>query len=126
MPHEYRELVSTCSYVRYVTESINFVFRAERAVSALDGSEFWVVLDGQLVVHREASAFLRCRHGASRSPHAIRAYAGRAALCLSSCAASGVDWRRVELAELGLMAAIPDPFRPARRLKAALSEVASK
>jgi integrase/recombinase XerD len=83
-----------------VTESINVAFRAERAVSPLDGSEFWVVLDVQLVAHREASAFLRCLHGASRSPHTIRAYAGRAALFLSWCAAGGVDWRRVELVEL--------------------------
>lgn len=83
-----------------MTESINVAFRAERAVSPLDGSEFWVVLDVQLVAHREASAFLRCLHGASRSPHTIRAYAGRAALFLSWCAAGGVDWRRVELVEL--------------------------
>lgn len=83
-----------------MSESINARFRAERAVSALDGSELWVVLDGELVVHREASAFLRCLHGAARSPHTIRAYAGRAALFLGWCEATGIDWRRVELAEL--------------------------
>ncbi|MDQ2879914.1 MAG: tyrosine-type recombinase/integrase [Actinomycetota bacterium] len=83
-----------------MTESINVVFRAERALSPLDGSEFWVVLDGELVAHREASAFLRCLQGAGRSPHTIRAYAGRAALFLGWCAARGVDWRRIELAEL--------------------------
>ncbi len=38
--------------------------------------------------------------GAGRSPHTIRAYAGRAALFLGWCAAAGVEWRRVELAEL--------------------------
>lgn len=100
MPHEYPGIVGTCSYLRHVTELINFAFRAERAVSPLDGSEFWVVLDAELVAHQEASAFLRCLQGASRSPHTVRAYAGRAALFLGWCSAQGVDWRCVELAEL--------------------------
>ncbi len=100
MPYGYLGLVGTGSYVRHVSESISFAFRAERAVSPLDGSEFWVVLDPELVVHREASAFLRCLQGAGRSPHTIRAYAGRAAVFLSWCAVQGVDWQRVELAEL--------------------------
>ena len=39
-------------------------FRAERAVSPLDGSELWVVLDSAFVMHREASDFLRALHGA--------------------------------------------------------------
>jgi len=100
VPHEYPELVGTRSYLRHVTESINVAFRAERAVSPLDGSELWVVLDGELVAHREASAFLRWLQGAGRSPHTIRAYAGRVALFLGWCAAQGVDWRHIELAEL--------------------------
>src|SRR6202163_3130410 len=75
-------------------------FRAERAVSPTDGGVWWVVLDPELVVHREASAFLACLQGADRSPHTIRAYAGRVAMFLGWCAAIGVDWRRVELAEL--------------------------
>ena len=54
-------------------------FSAERAVSAVDGTELWVVLDAELVVHREASDFLRALHGAGRSPHTVRAYAGRVA-----------------------------------------------
>ena len=37
-------------------------FRAERAVSPLDGSELWVVLDPRFVMHREASDFLRDLH----------------------------------------------------------------
>jgi integrase len=61
---------------------------------------WWVVLDAQLGVHREASAFLVSLQGADRSPHTVRAYAGRAALFLGWCAAQGVDWRRIELAEL--------------------------
>ena len=83
-----------------MTELINVGFRAERAVSPCDGGVWWVVLDAELVVHREASAFLACLQGADRSPHTIRAYAGRAALFLGWCAGQGVDWRGVELAQL--------------------------
>jgi integrase/recombinase XerD len=75
-------------------------FRAERAVSPLDGSELWVVLDSELVVQREGSEFLRCLGGAGRSPHTIRAYAGRVALFLGWCEVEGVDWRRVGLSDL--------------------------
>ncbi len=100
MPHEYPELVSGPSYVRHVADPIEFAFRAERAVSPLDGSELWVVLDPELVPHREASEFLRFLQGAGRSPHTIRAYAGRAALFLGWCQAHGVDWRRISLGDL--------------------------
>jgi integrase/recombinase XerD len=75
-------------------------FRAERAVSPVDGSELWLVLDRGYVVHREASDFLRGLAGAGRSPHTIRAYAGRAALFLSWCQDQGTDWRQIRLAEL--------------------------
>lgn len=75
-------------------------FSAERAVSPLDGSELWVVLDPELVPHREASDFLRALHGASRSPHTIRVYAGRVASFLGWCASQGVDWSSVSLANL--------------------------
>jgi len=75
-------------------------FRAERAVSPVDGSELWVVLDAQLVVHVEASDFCRALYGASRSPHTIRAYAGRVALFLSWCADHGVDWTTIGLPSL--------------------------
>ncbi|MGH3600352.1 MAG: site-specific integrase [Pseudonocardiaceae bacterium] len=69
-------------------------------MSPRDGGVWWVVLDAELAVHREASAFLACLQGADRSPHTVRAYAGRAALFLGWCAGQGVDWRRVELAQL--------------------------
>ncbi len=75
-------------------------FSAERAVSPLDGSELWVVLDPELVPHREASDFLRALHGASRSPHTIRVYAGRVASFLGWCAGQGVEWSSVSLASL--------------------------
>ena len=69
-------------------------------MSPRDGGVWWVVLDPELMMHREASAFLACLQGADRSPHTVRAYAGRAALFLGWCAGHGVDWRRVELAQL--------------------------
>ena len=58
-------------------------FRAERAVSPLDGSELWVVLDPGLVMHRQASDFLRALHGASRSLIRSVLYAGRVARFLA-------------------------------------------
>lgn len=75
-------------------------FRAERAVSPLDGSELWVVLDPGLVMHREASDFLRALHGAGRSAHTIRVYAGRVASFLAWCADQGVEWSSISLASL--------------------------
>jgi integrase len=75
-------------------------FSAERAVSPLDGSELWVVLDPELVPHREASDFLRALHGAGHSPHTIRVYAGRVASFLGWCASHGVEWSSVSLASL--------------------------
>lgn len=100
VPHGYQDVVGGGSYVRHVTELINAGFRAERAISPTDGAVQWVVLDAEMAVHREASAFLACLQGGDRSPHTIRAYAGRAALFLGWCAAAGVDWRRVELTQL--------------------------
>ncbi|MGH9293516.1 MAG: tyrosine-type recombinase/integrase [Acidimicrobiales bacterium] len=74
--------------------------RAERALSPLDGSEFWVVLDANLVMHREASDFLRALDGAGCSPHTIRVYAGRVARFLRWCEDQGVDWSSISLANL--------------------------
>jgi len=81
----------------HVTDLTDLPFRAERAVSPLDGAELWVVLDPGFVMHREASDFLRALHGASRSPHTIRAYAGRVASFLGWCAGQGVEWTSVTL-----------------------------
>ena len=83
-----------------MTVLVDLPFRAERAVSPLDGAELWVVLDPGFVMHREASDFLRALHGASRSPHTIRAYAGRVAGFLGWCAGQGVEWSSVSLAAL--------------------------
>ncbi len=51
-------------------------------------------------MHREASDFLRALHGASRSPHTIRVYAGRVATFLGWCADQGVEWSSISLANL--------------------------
>lgn len=75
-------------------------FRAERAVSPADGCQWWVVIDAELVIHKEASDFLRSLTGASLSPHTVRVYAGRVAAFLGWCEAEGVDWRTIGLPEL--------------------------
>jgi len=95
-----RYLCVTSVTLCHVTGLIDLPFRAERALSPLDGSELWVVLDPGFVMHREASDFLRALHGASRSPHTIRAYAGRVASFLGWCAGQGVEWSSVSLAAL--------------------------
>lgn len=87
-------------YVRVVGGCLSLSFRAERAVSPVDGSELWVVLDSDLVCHREASDFLRCLQGAGCSPHTVRAYAGRVALFLGWCGDHGVDWGSIGLPAL--------------------------
>ena len=56
-----------------------------------------MVLDTGLVMHREASDFLRALHGAGRSIHTIRAYAGRVASFLGWCADQGVEWSSISL-----------------------------
>lgn len=90
MPHEYPVLVVVRTVTLcHVTELISVAFQAERAVSPLDGSGLWVVLDSGFVMHREASDFLRVLHGAGRSPHTIRVYAGRVASFLGWCAGRG-------------------------------------
>jgi hypothetical protein len=81
-------------------DSTSSAFRAERAVSPVDGDELWVVPDPQLILHRQASDFMRCLQGAGRSPHTIRAYAGRVAVFLGWCQAQGVGWRRIGLPDL--------------------------
>jgi integrase/recombinase XerD len=100
VPYEYPLVVRHVSNVCHVAELISAGFRAERAVSPRDGSELWVVLDPGLVTHREASDFLRGLHGAGRSPHTIRAYAGRVAGFLGWCAGQGVEWSSISLVAL--------------------------
>lgn len=91
-------------------------FCAERAVSPLDGSELWVVLDPRYLVHREASDFLRALHGAGRSPHTIRVYAGRVARFLAWCGDQGVEWSSISLANLARFKHVVEatPYRGGR------------
>ena len=99
-----------------MTELSSVAFRAERAVSPLDGSELWVVLDAELVPHREASDFLRALHGAGCSPHTIRVYAGRVASFLGWCTSQGVEWSSISLTGLARFKHFTEatPFRGGR------------
>jgi integrase/recombinase XerD len=85
-------------------------------VSPLDGSELWVVLDAELVPHREASDFLRALHGAGCSPHTIRVYAGRVASFLGWCTSQGVEWSSISLTALARFKHFTEatPFRGGR------------
>jgi hypothetical protein len=67
-------------------------YRAERAVSAADGSVAWVVVDDTVALHAEASTFLAGLRARDLSVNTERAHAGRVALYLSYCAARGLDW----------------------------------
>jgi integrase/recombinase XerD len=100
----------------HVIELSSVAFRAERAVSPLDGSELWVVLDAELVPHREASDFLRALHGAGCSPHTIRVYAGRVASFLGWCTSQGVEWSSISLTGLARFKHFTEatPFRGGR------------
>lgn len=60
----------------------------------------WAIIDTDLVLHREASDFLRFLSGASRSVNTIRVYAGRVAAFLGWCEDEGVTWASVSLADL--------------------------
>ena len=77
-------------------------FRAERAISPNDGDEWWVVIDSEFVMHKEATDFLRFLVGASHSTNTVRVYAGRVAAFLSWCDVEAVDWRTISLTELAL------------------------
>ena len=74
--------------------------RAERAVSPTDGRAAWVVIDDQLRLQEEASAFLEGLSAADRSINTERVYAGRVALFLSWCEACGVRWTEVSMLDL--------------------------
>jgi integrase/recombinase XerD len=67
-------------------------FRAERAVSPGGEPVRWVVVDEGWSLHIEACAYLASLQARARSPNTERVYAGRVALFLSYCTATGVDW----------------------------------
>jgi integrase/recombinase XerD len=76
------------------------VFTAERAISPIDGSQAFVVVDQDYAMHPEASAYLAWLRSADRSPNTERVYAGRVALFLSYCANNRLYWRALSLDDL--------------------------
>jgi integrase len=75
-------------------------FTAERAISPVDGSVAFVVVDEDYDIHPEASAYLAWLRSSDRSPNTERVYAGRVALFLTYCAESRLDWRMLSLDDL--------------------------
>lgn len=75
-----------------------------------------MVLDPRYLVHREASDFLRALHGAGRSPHPIRVYAGRVARFLAWCGDQGVEGESISLANLARFKHVAEatPYRGGR------------
>ncbi|MGW0820550.1 tyrosine-type recombinase/integrase [Streptomyces sp. NPDC002845] len=92
-------------------------YRAERAVSPVDESVAWVVVDEAFALHMEASSFLAELRSAGRSPNTERVYAGRVALYLCWCAEHGVDWSQAGMLDLGrfLRWLVAEPLPPRGR-----------
>lgn len=68
-------------------------FRPEKAVSPVDGSPMWVVVDAGFELQPDASAYLASLRGQEdASVNTERTYAGRIALYFSYCADRGIDW----------------------------------
>jgi integrase/recombinase XerD len=68
-------------------------YRAEQAQSDHAEQPAWVVVDEDYVMQPEANAYLAALRARDRSVNTERVYAGRIALYLSYCAATGLDWR---------------------------------
>ena len=86
----------------------------ERAISPVDGSVAYVVIDESYRVHAEASEYLGWLRSTDRSRNTERVYAGRLALFLTYCANNRLDWRTVTSADLGrfLKSLVAEPLRP--------------
>ena len=69
------------------------IYRAERALSPLNGSVSWVVVDDDLDFHAEANGYLAALRARDCSPNTERVYASRVALYLSNCDQQRIDWR---------------------------------
>jgi integrase len=67
-------------------------YAAERAISPLDRSVSWVIVDEALQLHPKSCAFLAQLRARDLSSNTERVYAGRTALYLSHCSGHGVDW----------------------------------
>jgi integrase/recombinase XerD len=76
-------------------------FRSEKALSPVDGSTGWVVVDADYELHEYALAYLASLRGAEDvSANTERNYAGRIALYLSYCTDHGVDWAAPSMRQL--------------------------
>ena len=93
------------------------LFSAERAISPVDGSATFVVIDEDYVIHPEASAYLAWLRSLDRSTNTERVYAGRIAHFLTHCSKNRLDWRTVSLDDLArfvrALVAEPLPTRAA-------------
>lgn len=76
-------------------------FAAERAISPVDGSVVYVVVDVDFVVHAEATEFLAWLRRMDRSPNTERVNAGRVARYLSFCDRNSLLWNAVTIDDLG-------------------------
>ena len=68
-------------------------YRAERAQSDHAEQPAWVVVDDDYIMQPEVNAYLAALRARDRSVNTERVYAGRIALYLSYCSATGLDWR---------------------------------
>lgn len=75
-------------------------FSAERAISPIDGSSRFVVVDDYFTLHPEASEYLASLRFRDRSVNTERVYAGRLALFLTYCAENRLDWHGVTVDDL--------------------------
>lgn len=96
MPINYPSCVSYVRYVWHVTPA----YAAERAISPIDGSATYVVVDQHFQIHQESSEFLACLRRLDRSPNTERVYAGRVARYLSYCERNRLQWNRVTIDDL--------------------------
>ncbi|GAA0930902.1 MULTISPECIES: tyrosine-type recombinase/integrase [Streptomyces violaceusniger group] len=95
-------------------------FRSEKALSPVDGSPMWVVVDPDYQLHHHASAYLDSLRGAEdASVNTGRTYAGRIALYLCYCVDHGIDWAAPSMRQLaGFLNWLVDEPMPSRGRRA--------
>jgi integrase/recombinase XerD len=71
-----------------------------RVVLPSTGRVSWLLVDEDFVVHPECRGFVLALMALDRSTETVRAYVPRVGRFLNWCNASGVEWRRVGLADL--------------------------
>lgn len=75
-------------------------YAAERAISPIDGSAIFVVVDKDFRIHPESTEFLSWMRRLDRSPNTERVYAGRVARYLSYCQKNRLQWNAVAIEDL--------------------------